>query len=184
MKTTTDLDAALAELGERLRAATVQVRTRGGNGSGVIWSADGLIVSNAHVVAGRARVELADGRVLPALQLARDARRDLALLRVEARDLQPLELRGDGPQPGELAIAFGHPMGITNAVSLGIVHQATARFVYADTRIAPGNSGGPLVDHAGRLLGVNSMVAGGLSLAIPAAAVARFVSAVASLRAA
>ena len=176
------LDADLAALAQRLRAATVAVRLKyGGAGSGVIWSADGLIVTNAHVVDQRAvEVVLADGRTLPARLLRREARRDLAVLHVAAHGLPAAETRdAGGLRTGEIVVALGHPFGVPNAISVGIVHAAPARtrFVQADLRLAPGNSGGPLADARGRVVGINSMVvAGGLALAVPSGEIARFVA--------
>src|SRR5579875_2230782 len=90
------LGEALAQVAEALRRSTVQVRGRGpGSGAGVIWSADGVIITNAHVARGReAEVELWDGRVLPAEVVRRDEERDLAELRVDAADL-PAATIGD-----------------------------------------------------------------------------------------
>ena len=76
--------------------------------------------------------------------------------------------------PGELVVAAGNPLGLVGAVSAGLVQRCNARWVVADVRLAPGNSGGPLADAEGRVIGINSMVAGGLALAVPTAAVAAF----------
>src|SRR5437868_1267846 len=102
------------EIAERLRRSTVEVRLHGAQagGSGVIATADGQIVTNAHVARGDAAVRLWDGRELPARLVARDARRDLAMLRVEARGL-PAAALGDSNalRVGELVMAIGNPMG-------------------------------------------------------------------------
>ena len=176
----------LATIADRLREVTVQVRTRGaGAGSGVVWRPDGLIVTNAHVARGaRATVELADGRTFDAPVTARDPRRDLATLAIPASDLRAATL-GDPRtlRPGELVIAIGNPLGIVGAAALGVVHAVEPgagdrgpRLIRADVRLAPGNSGGPLADARGRVIGVNAMIVGGLGCAVPTTTVERFVS--------
>lgn len=150
-----------------------------GWGSGVIWSADGLIVTNAHVAtAERLRAEFADGRRLEAQLVARDPRRDLALLKVNAARLVALQPRDvSSLRTGEAVVALGFPMG-GDAVTVGILHAAPrdAHWLTADIRVAPGNSGGPLCDVYGRLVGINTMVVDGLTLAISARAIERFVA--------
>lgn len=176
------LAGEFATLAAHLSARTVAVRDgNAGAGSGVIWSADGTIVTNAHVVRRRdVQVVLSDGRRFPAPVVDRDDRRDLALLRIDATDLPAAEPRRDaGPRVGEMLVALGHPLGVANALSMGIAHATVARegarFVQADLRLWPGNSGGPLADVQGRIVGINSMVVGGgLALAVPVDAVERF----------
>jgi serine protease Do len=174
------VEQEVSALAERLRGSVVRVGTAGpGSGSGVIWSADGLIVTNAHVAAAeRLHVELADGRRLEAQLIARDPRRDLALLKVNAGGLirlEPCDL--SGLRAGEAVLALGFPMG-GDAVTIGILHAAPrdAHWLIANIRVAPGNSGGPLCDVHGRLIGINTMVVDGLTLAISARAVERFVA--------
>ncbi len=167
-------------LAERLRKSVVRVGGTGpGSGSGVIWSRDGLIVTNAHVATGDAlRVELAAGRRLEAQLVARDPRRDLALLKVNATGLAALE-RCDlsSLRAGEAVLALGYPLG-ADAVTVGILHDAPGdgHWLIADIRVAPGNSGGPLCDVHGRLVGINTMVVDGLTLAISVRAIERFVA--------
>lgn len=183
-QTPVGLTDAFVEMAEQLRRSTVQVRGRGpGGGSGVIWRADGLIITNAHVARGpQAMVELMDGRTLAATVTARDERRDLAALQVDATDL-PAALIGDSDalRVGALVLAVGNPLGLTGALTTGVVHAAASPdgprqhgWVRADVRLAPGNSGGPLADAEGRVIGINSMIAGGLALAVPSNAVERF----------
>jgi len=172
------------ELAEQLRRSTVMIYGRGrGGGSGVIWSRDGSIVTNAHVVRGaHAEVELWDGRNLRAAVTVRDAVRDLALLRpinglVAGADLNlPSASIADSSlvRAGELAIAIGNPLGFVGALSTGVIHAlgpvrglGQRTWLQADVRLAPGNSGGPLADARGRIIGINTMVAGRLALAIP-----------------
>jgi serine protease Do len=175
------------EIAEQLRRSTVLIRTGGrGSGSGVIWASDGLIVTNAHVARSeRLRVELWDGRDFAAAVTSSDPRRDLAALRIEARGL-PAATPADSSRlrPGELAIAIGNPMGFVGALTTGVIHSAgpirgagSQEWIQASVRLAPGNSGGPLADARGRVIGINTMVAGRVALAIPSNAVSAFLSA-------
>ena len=175
----------LGEIADRLRRSTVLVRPGAskGNGSGVLWSSDGLIVTNAHVAQGsRAEISLWDGREFRAEVTSRDARRDLAALRISAGELFAAEA-GDSSRvrPGEIAIAVGNPLGFVGALTTGVVHAVgslrglgSQSWVQSDVRLAPGNSGGPLADAGGRVIGINAMVAGRLALAIASNEVARF----------
>lgn len=171
------------EVAERLRRSTVQVQTHGkmgGGGSGVIWSADGLIVTNAHVVHdSHAKVSLWDGSAYEATLLNRDARRDLASLKIVASGL-PAATPGDSSalRAGELVMAVGNPFGFIGALTTGVVHSTPNRkqWVAADVRLASGNSGGPLADAEGRVIGINTMIAGGLALAVPSNAVGMFLA--------
>ena len=180
-----EIERDLERLAETLRASTVAVRLRGdGAGSGVIWNADGAIVTNAHVASQtEAEIVLSDGRSFAGRVERRDARRDLALIRIDARGLPAATVRDPAEvRVGEVLVAVGHPLGIPNALTMGIAHAAVGdgsrRFVQADLRLAPGNSGGPLADVRGRVVGINSMVvAGGLALAVPSDDVQRFVGA-------
>jgi serine protease Do len=175
----------LGEIADRLRRSTVLVRPGGGkgNGSGVVWSSDGLIVTNAHVAQGpRSEISLWDGREFRAEVTSRDPRRDLAALRISAGELLAAEA-GDSSRvrPGELVIAVGNPLGFVGALTTGVVHGVgpirglgSQSWVQSDVRLAPGNSGGPLADARGRVIGINAMIAGRLALAIASNEVARF----------
>jgi serine protease Do len=174
----------LETLAQTLRPSTVAVHDEraGGSGSGVVWDARGLIVTNAHVVSSRNPIVVfADGRRVRAALVGRDPERDLAALRLPRGLEAHLDAAGVRDSatlvPGELVVAVGNPHGIAGAVTAGIVHRCNARWVVADVRLAPGNSGGPLADAAGRVAGINSMIARGLALAVPSAAVARFLRA-------
>ena len=118
------------EIAEQLRRSTVLIHSGGrGAGSGVIWSSDGVVVTNAHVVRGsRVNVQLWDGREFEAAIRSRDPRRDLAQLRIDAENL-PAASAADSSQlrPGELAIAIGNPMGFVGALATGVIH-AVGRF--------------------------------------------------------
>ena len=175
------------EIAEQLRRSTVLIRTGGhGNGSGVIWSSHGTIVTNAHVVRGsNVAVQLWDGREFSASVTARDSQRDLAALQVNANSL-PAACPADSAQlrPGELAIAIGNPLGFVGALTTGVIHAVGPlrafghqTWVQATVRLAPGNSGGPLADARGHVIGINTMVAGRLALAIPSNAVRDFLTA-------
>jgi serine protease Do len=177
---------SFGEVAERLRRATVHVECggRGGSGgSGVIRSAGGLILTNAHVVrSDKPSVLLWDGRRIAASLAARDSERDLAVLRIGADDLPAAEFRDTSAlRPGELVLAVGNPLGFTGAVSTGVVHsvgpvQGMGRqdWIRASVRLAPGNSGGPLADAQGRVIGINTAIVHGLGLAVPSDAIRAF----------
>jgi serine protease Do len=172
------------EVAEQLRRSTVLIEAGNrGSGSGVIWSGEGLIVTNAHVARGReARVKLWDGRELEASITSRDPQLDLAALEISANDLPQASSRDSSRlRPGELAIAIGNPLGFVGALTTGVIHavgplggMGSRTWVQANVRLAPGNSGGPLADARGRVIGINTMVAGRLALAIPSNAVHQF----------
>jgi serine protease Do len=175
----------LGEIADRLRRSTVLVRPGGsrGSGSGVLWSSDGLIVTNAHVAQGScAEVSLWDGREFRAELISRDASRDLAALRISIDNLIAAEFGNSSRvRAGEIAIAVGNPLGFVGALTTGVVHAVgpirglgSQSWVQSDVRLAPGNSGGPLADARGRVIGINAMVAGRLALAIASNEVARF----------
>jgi serine protease Do len=180
---------AIADLIDHVRPSVVQVRSAGrGNGTGVIWRANGAILTNDHVVAhanGQIEVLLTDGRRLAATVGARNADLDLALLEVSAEDL-PAAAVGDSAQlrVGELVFAVGHPWGQPWVVTAGIVsglgevpvrgdvagaaNERMAQYVRSDVRLAPGNSGGPLLNARGEVVGINAMIFGGdLAVSIP-----------------
>jgi serine protease Do len=183
---TEPLGRELADLASVLRQSTVEVRTRGtGSGSGIIWTTNGLIVTNAHVArADTATIVLWDGRSFDGVVTARDRRRDLATIAIDvgaavlpaATVGHPTDLR-----TGDVVVALGNPLGITGALALGVVHvvetrRGGPRWIRADIRLAPGNSGGPLADAHGRVVGVNTLIAGGLGVAVPVTTVARFLA--------
>ncbi len=142
-----------------------------GAGAGIIWSEDGLVLTNAHVVGRRAAVVLLhDDRELEARVLARDPDVDLALLSIDAGNLRPLRLAADSARIGEWVSAFGHPWGQRNIVTHGIVSALLLAqnrrgeqlsIIRSDVSLAPGNSGGPLVNASGEVVGINAMIVGG-----------------------
>src|SRR5579862_5167378 len=177
----------LGEIAEKLRRSTVVIHARGrGSGSGVLWSSNGSVITNAHVARGmQVKVQLWDGREFDASIASRDTRRDLALLRIGAMNLPSVSVADSSHvRPGELAIAIGNPLGFVGALTTGVIHTVgpirglgSQSWVQADVRLAPGNSGGPLADARGCLIGINSMIAGRLALAIPSNVVRDFISA-------
>ncbi len=166
-------------------------------GSGVLISADGLVVTNEHVVEGASeiRVTLVDGRELEAEVLGSDVENDLALLRLKlgrnARPLPHLELRRrDDLMVGETVVAIGNPFGLESTVTKGVISalnrtvssrrsgRTYADFIQTDASINPGNSGGALVDLDGGLVGINTAIiesARGIGFAIPASRARRVV---------
>lgn len=180
------IHGALAAVAEHLARITVRVREHGsGEGSGVVLHPRGLVVTNAHVARRHPVVILPDGRETRSRVVAWDPERDLAVLDVDAGHLVAAGI-GDSRQvrPGELVLGVGHPFGLGRAASLGVVHSVVRgdgdhppRWIRADLRLAPGNSGGPLADAQGRVIGINSMIADGLAVAAPIHLVQRFLSA-------
>lgn len=211
-----DLSDQLEALAHRVNRSVVQVFSSGyvlndehepgsdtavisrqhATGSGVIVSADGYIVTNAHVIsnARRVRVRLADapggengtmepaGKMLDATVVGVDRETDVAVLRVDRSDLTPLRLAdSDSLRQGQLVMAFGNPLGLENSVSMGVVSSVarqikpddTMIYIQTDAPINPGNSGGPLVDADGRVMGMNTFILSqsggseGLGFAIP-----------------
>ncbi len=163
-----------------VQQSVVQIRDgRQSGGAGTIWHSDGLILTNAHVVRrDPVQIALGDGRVLTAQLIARDGERDLAALAVEANGL-PVIAPGDSRQlhAGQWVMAVGHPWGVTNAVTGGVVigvgkkmpelNVFTQDWVVADLHLRPGNSGGPMIDVDGRLIGVNTLMTGpGVGVAV------------------
>ncbi|MCC6460712.1 MAG: trypsin-like peptidase domain-containing protein [Saprospiraceae bacterium] len=163
-------------------------RPRSGTGSGVIFSADGYILTNNHVVefADEFEVTLFDNREFKARLIGADPSSDMAVLKIDAQDLPAIELgNSDEVRVGEWALAVGNPFDLTSTVTAGII-SAKSRdiniirkgapiesFIQTDAAVNPGNSGGALVDVNGRLIGINSAIAtptgvfAGYSFAIP-----------------
>lgn len=170
--------------------ASAQGRTLRGVGSGVIYASEGIIVTNAHVVAEASDVVvlLASGERLEAEVVAADPRSDLAVVRVDRSGLPAAAFTDVLPEVGELAVAMGNPLGLENSVTAGIVSglerslpvQAgtiLTGLVQTDASISPGNSGGALVDGNGRVMAINVAKAGtaagaeGVGFAVPATTV-------------
>jgi serine protease Do len=166
----------------------VEVRQTG-LGSGVIVSPDGYILTNNHVIASaeQLKVKLTDGREYAAKKIGGDPLTDIAVIKIEARDLTPAELSdSDRLEVGEWVVAIGSPFGFANTVTAGIVsakgrtgislpgqQEGYQDFIQTDAAINPGNSGGPLLNLDGKIVGVNSAIATrtggyeGIGFAIP-----------------
>jgi serine protease Do len=186
---------AVTSVAERLAPSVANLRVsrrvRGGRildggGSAVVITPDGFTLTSAHVVArteGRGRASFVDGRELDFEVVGSDALSDLAVLRVDARDLVPAEL-GDAERlrVGQLVVAIGNPHGFTGSVTAGVVSalgrslptrsggnvRVVDNVIQTDAALNPGNSGGALADGKGRVVGINTAVAGvGLGLAVP-----------------
>jgi serine protease Do len=175
------------ELVQQVMPSLVIVRGhRYGAGAGMVWNANGLILTNNHVVGRRTPIiVLQNDSEYESRLLARDPDVDLALLSIETTDLTPLKPASISPRVGEMVFAFGHPWGQRNTVTRGIVSaMAFAQnrrgdmlpIVRSDVPLAPGNSGGPLVNASGEVIGINAMIVGGdQSVSIAAAVANEFV---------
>jgi serine protease Do len=192
---------AVTTVAERLSPSVANLRVsrrvRGGRimdggGSGVVITPDGFTLTSAHVVArteGKGRASFVDGRELDFAVVGSDPLSDLAVLRVDARDLVPAEL-GDAKRlrVGQLVVAIGNPHGFTGSVTAGVVSalgrslptrsganvRVVDNVIQTDAALNPGNSGGALADGRGRVVGINTAVAGvGLGLAVPINAATR-----------
>jgi len=178
---------AIHELVQQVLPSLVVVRGRRfGAGSGIVWDANGLILTNNHVVGRHTPIVLLqdDGEYESRL-IARDPDVDLALLSIEAAGLTPLKPASVSPRVGEMVFAFGHPWGQRNSVTRGIVSALVSvqnrrgdrlPIIRSDAPLAPGNSGGPLVNAGGEVVGINAMIVGGdQSVSIAASVATEFV---------
>jgi S1-C subfamily serine protease len=182
---------AVINVAERLTPSVANVRLRRGGGSAVVITPDGFMLTSAHVVARTSggRASFVDGRELQFEVVGSDPLSDLAVLRADGPDLVPAEL-GDAERlkVGQLVVAIGNPHGFTGSVTAGVVSalgrslptrsganvRVVDNVIQTDAALNPGNSGGALADGAGRVVGVNTAVAGvGLGLAVPINAATR-----------
>ncbi len=172
-------------------------RSGGGLGSGMIYRADGLILTNAHVVKGATTVSvtLSDGRTIKGKVLGRDERTDIAVVKIDATNLPTVKLGdSDEPRVGDWAIAVGNPFGLDHTLTVGVISaknrnpnqvrlgaDSRTDYLQTDASINPGNSGGPLLDIYGRVIGINNAIYSesggnqGIGFAIPVNT-ARFVA--------
>jgi serine protease Do len=165
-------EQSVIRVAREVSPAVVSVSGGAGAGSGVIVAADGIILTNEHVVRGARRIQitLADGRRLPGTVLGADPSIDIAVIRIAAQNL-PVARLGDSDalQVGQSAIAIGNPLGLERTVTSGVVSAVNrsprgfqlAELIQTDAAINPGNSGGPLLDSNGRVIGINTAVLAG-----------------------
>jgi serine protease Do len=171
---------------ERLRSSVAQIVNgqdgAGGIGAAIAWANGGLFVTSAHVIRSpRMTLVTPDGRRVPGELVWQERRRDIALVRAPAAAMPPV--RTADPfimRPGSLVLAIGHPFGLVDAVSTGVLQSVgelpleldfeggRMLWVQADVRLGPGNSGGPLANADGQVIGVAAMIVAGLALAVPA----------------
>ncbi|QIN82217.1 PDZ domain-containing protein [Rubrobacter tropicus] len=192
-----------ARMVEGARESVVQVVSGGrGSGAGVIWSESGLVLTNDHVLpegrggrrrGGVTRVALRDGRTFDAEVVKRSRELDLALLRLRDAAELPAASVGDSDamRVGEIVYAIGHPWGNPGAVTAGIVgglgvsggrgkgrrRGSGGSYIFSDVALAPGNSGGPLLNARGEVVGINAMIFGRTAFSIPSNAATAWVAA-------
>jgi serine protease Do len=175
----------LHTVAQRLRSTVVTIRIgREGSGSGVIWPSQGLIITNNHVArTDRVDVVFPDGELAGGEVIGRDQENDLAALAVERPGQIAAPVADSGQvRVGQLVIAMGHPLGVEHALTIGIVSglpepDDPRDMIRADILLNPGNSGGPLADVQGRIIGINAMVVGpGVALAVPSHVVVAFLA--------
>lgn len=187
----------LSGAAERVRASVVGIANgRGGRGrgaaggAGIAWSGD-LFVTSAHVATGsRVSIVTPDGQAVPGDVVRRDPERDIAVVHAPGATV-PTVVTGDPSalRSGSLVFAVGHPFGVRDAVSVGVLQAVSTLppgyglngkgslvWVQADVRLAPGNSGGPLADVQGRVIGVAAMIVSGVALAVPVRDVERLIA--------
>ena len=155
----------------KVEPSVVTISTDQGTGSGVVWSKDGVVVTNAHVVGDARDVEVAffDGQRADGRVRATDPDTDLAVVDAERKDLEPATFQEELPAMGELAVAMGSPLGFQNTVTAGIISglhreipgsaqqgiRSLVDLIQTDAAISPGNSGGALVNGRGQVVGIN-----------------------------
>ncbi|MEO8956944.1 MAG: trypsin-like peptidase domain-containing protein [Ktedonobacteraceae bacterium] len=188
---------ALMQMVDNVQPSIVQVLNEGrGAGTGIIWDAEGYIITNHHVVpegSTAIKVHLTDGQILDAKVVDRNAKLDLAMLSIAAKHLRAVTV-GDSARlrVGEWVFAVGNPWGQRGVVTAGIVssvnnagttkvsankNEVDLRYIKSDVVLAPGNSGGPLLNADGNVVGVNAMVFGGdLAVSIPSNIVSAWIA--------
>ncbi|MCA0456470.1 MAG: S1C family serine protease [Chloroflexi bacterium] len=184
------LNESLANRISDVHESLVQISNGRGAGAGTIWHADGLIITNAHVIRGHhgLNVTLTDGRKFPASVIAADDQLDLAALSINADNLPTIKT-GDsrGLKAGHWVMAVGHPWGVQGAVTSGVVigvgdqlpemgqMQPGREWIALSLHMRPGHSGGPVIDSEGKLVGINTMITGpDVGFAIPVHVVKTF----------
>lgn len=196
------VETELVAISQQLRSITVEIANHRSGGSGVIWSADGLVITNSHVVEeSTTKIKLNNGRVIKGSVIARDIRQDLAAIEINFDENERLFIPSIGNiqllRPGEIVLAMGSPWGFSGALTAGVIHctqwqkakkteldwtekiylkqSLPASYIVADIRLAPGNSGGVLANVRGEVIGVNAAIYNGLALAIPSQQVEEFI---------
>lgn len=186
---------SISNVFERSRRSLVIVESgRHGAGAGVVWRPGGIIVTNYHVVSrGKSRIRLLNGDLYPARLIAERPEIDLAILQAETSDAVNVDLPvapiadSRGLRIGQIALAIGHPWGQVGAVSAGVISSlgsvplqdgsGSIALIRSDVGLAPGNSGGPLMNASGGVIGINTMIVGGdLGVAVPSHVVEAFVA--------
>ena len=197
------VETELAAISQQLRSITVEIANHRSGDSGVIWLADGLIVTNSHAVrSSKVDVKFADSRIVRGAVIARDRQQDLAAIAIEAEKLPtPTIGKAELLRPGEIVLAMGSPWGFSGALTTGVIHSLgrqeaiktkldgtksislsqspSSSTIFADIRLAPGNSGGVLANARGEVIGINTAIYWGLALAIPVRQVTAFTKAIA-----
>jgi S1-C subfamily serine protease len=181
--TLAELSRDLSALVARAATGVVGIDVDRGQGSGVVLSADGYVLTNAHVArtTGRLRIRLPGGRSVEGRRVGADPRTDLAVVRGDTTGLRPLALAEGPPEVGQIVVAIGNPLGFDRSVSLGVVSAlfrdlpsragVLEGLIQTDAAVNPGNSGGPLLDVEGRVVGINTAMiafASGIGFAVPA----------------
>ncbi|UCD43442.1 MAG: trypsin-like peptidase domain-containing protein [Chloroflexota bacterium] len=188
------LTDSLADLCQRVNQSLVVVQNgRSGAGAGVIWRSGGIVVTNYHVIhRGRPRVSLLDGNEFTTSVHAKAKHIDLAVLKLEIpeteRSALPIAEIADSRnlRVGQIALALGHPWGQLGSVSMGVItslgrvplrwRKGAVDLIRTDAGLAPGNSGGPLIDASGAVMGINTMIVGGdQGIAVPSHVINEFV---------
>jgi serine protease Do len=187
MNLTALYENALDDLMKRIQGVLVIV-TNGHRGAGAgVLAGDGLVLTNNHVAGnGHAlQVTLDDGSTYKAQVFKRNADADLALLQIDEARRSGAIFSSHEPRPGEMVFAYGHPWGLRNVLTGGVLSAVTTArtrsgelpILRSDVQLAPGNSGGPLLNAAGEVLGLNAMIFGGdQSVAIPASVIREFLA--------
>ena len=183
------LDEEMADVARRVQRSLVVVHNgRRGAGAGVIWRVGGYIVTNHHVIArGKPAISLSDGNDYSVRLIAQAPDLDLALLQIDMSDIQPALIADSRSiRVGQIVFAIGHPWGQQGYVTAGVISSldtahtrnghSSIPIIRSDVLLAPGNSGGPLVNAVGAVLGINTMIVGGdQGVAIPSQVVENFV---------
>lgn len=188
------LTDALTHVCQRAQHSLVVVQNgRRGAGAGVIWRPGGIVVTNYHVIQrGRPRISLLDGGDFSTHVIAKAKHIDLAILKIDSPESLDSELSiapvadSQNLRVGQIALALGHPWGQIGSVSAGIItslgsvqlrwRRGRVSVIRTDAGLAPGNSGGPLLEASGAVIGINTMIVGGdLGIAIPSHVVNEFV---------